>query len=384
MVNLAGIAIQPDGKSAWLQGGTFDGQVVDYLWDHGYVTPTGSCACVGMGGASLGGGHGRLEGSYGMISDNFRQLNIVLADGSPLSVNATSHSDLFWAMKGAGHNFGIVTSFEMSIYPRGPDTWHYKKYTWRSDKLVPVFTALNELHGNGSTPVNMAANFGNIFINTTITEDEPIIYWTFAYRGSAQDAAPYFASFDAIEAVFFESGDVPYPEIAHAQDVGLQDPSCGHDVVRITTSAGVQMYNITAEKRIMESFMDRIRNQPDVARAGFIIHEGYATKGVTDVSPSSSAYPFRDDHHLLYFQGNLVPGSGLEEDMFAWGVEVRDLWNLGQPGRLPDTYVNYANGYESVEEMYGHEPWRIEKLRNLKAKYDPQNRFRFYNPIIRS
>lgn len=117
MANLKDITIQSSGKSAWLGGGVYDGQVLNYLWDQGYVTTTGACDCVGMMGPGLGGGHGPLEGLYGMVSDNFRQLNVVLANGTAIRVNETSYSDLLWGMKGAGHNFGIVTSFEINIFP---------------------------------------------------------------------------------------------------------------------------------------------------------------------------------------------------------------------------------------------------------------------------
>jgi hypothetical protein len=78
----------------------------------------------------------------------------------------------------------------------------------------------------------------------------------------------------------------------------------------------------------------------------------------------------------------LVPGSTLVNEAKQWVNEVRDLWNAGQPGRKPSTYVNYASGGEPLESMYGYEPWRLQRLRALKAKYDPHNRFRFYNPIV--
>jgi len=68
-----------------------------------------------------------------------------------------------------------------------------------------------------------------------------------------------------------------------------------------------------------------------------------------------------------------------------WAREVLDEWMAGQPGRNLSTYINYSVGaeYESVESVYGREPWRLEKLRALKAKYDPYNRFRYFVPIIR-
>lgn len=60
------------------------------------------------------------------------------------------------------------------------------------------------------------------------------------------------------------------------------------------------------------------------------------------------------------------------------------IYNEGQPGRLPNVYVNYAVGGEKLEDVYGHEAWRIKKLKELKKKYDPQNKFKYYNPIVKN
>ena len=383
MANLRNISIQSTGESAWFGGGVYDGQALDYLWDQGYVTTTGACNCVGVMGPGLGGGHGPLEGVYGMVSDNLRQLNVVLANGTAIRVNETSNSDLLWGMKGAGHNFGIVTSFEINVFPRGPDTWHYHNYVWRGDKLEDLFNALNVFHGNGTTPVNMTVNFGNFQMNTTITDQEPIIWWTFAYRGTAEVAEQYLAPFNAIESVYDEFGDVPYPEISRIQGNGEDDFICQDNQVRITATAGLLVYNLTAERQIFDGFKQRVANNPTLAAGAGILHEGYSTEAVEAVNPEDSAYPFRADRHLMLVQIIVPPGnSSIEADAWEWATEVRAQWNDGQPGRPIDAYVNYANGFEPVEQWYGHEAWRLDRLRGLKAKYDPFNRFRYYNPII--
>ncbi|KAI2779941.1 FAD-binding domain-containing protein [Daldinia loculata] len=383
MKNLRNIDIQPSGKSAWFQGGVYDGQATTYLWDRGYVTTTGSCDCVGMMGPGLGGGHGRHEGAHGMISDNILQLNVVLANGSAIRVNSNKYSDLLWGMKGAGHNFGIVTSFEMNIFPRGPETWHYHNYIWQGDKLEDIFKALNIFHGNGTTPVNMAFNFGNFQMNTTITDKEPVIFWTFAYRGSAEEAEKHLTLFNAIEAVYEEYDDVSYPKISVAQGTDEDSSLCQENQIRIAATAGLEVYNVTAERLIYDGFKKRVAGNPVLVAGGNILHEGYSTEAVTAQNSDDSAYPFRADHHLMLFQ-TVVPQNNpsVEKAAWEWAIEVRDQWNEGQPGRAPNAYVNYANGFEPVEQMYGHEAWRLERLRNLKAKYDPSNRFRFYNPII--
>lgn len=98
--------------------------------------------------------------------------NVVLANGQAIGVNETSHPDLLWALKGAGHNFAIVTSVVIKLYPR--DYWYQKTYTWTQDKLETVFKALNKFHksANGTTPVRMGVNYGAIVMNTSISTTE--------------------------------------------------------------------------------------------------------------------------------------------------------------------------------------------------------------------
>lgn len=127
---------------------------------------------MGLLGPALGGGHSRYEGLYGMIMDSIVHYNIVLADGREIGVNETSHADLLWALKGAGHNFAIVTSVVKKIYP-GED-WHFHTYTWTQDKLETVFEALNTFAKsyNGTTPPKMGVNYGAIIMNQSISTTE--------------------------------------------------------------------------------------------------------------------------------------------------------------------------------------------------------------------
>ncbi|TVY17065.1 FAD-linked oxidoreductase azaG [Lachnellula arida] len=379
---LQAIDIQLDAKSAWLQGGTYGGLVVDYLWDKGYVATTGSCACIGLMGPGLGGGHGRYQGLYGLVSDNIISLNVVLADASAITVNSTSNPDLFWAMRGAGHNFGIVTSFQLQIHPRLVDTWHYHNYVWTQDKLEQVFEALNAFHGNGTTPVLMGSNAGQFAIVPNISETEAMLIWGFGYAGPAADAEKLLEPFNAISAVSEESGDVPFPEIAHLQGTGLEDATCQDGSSYAGSTLYSLVYNVTAERQIYNLFNEKIALYPEFAAGASFLHEGYSDQAVVAVDPASSAFPHRDEHHLLYFLLAMDKGSYSTDAAWQWAAEVRDIWAAGQPTRLPATYVNYALGSESLESIYGDEPWRLERLRSLKAKYDPDNRFRYYNPFV--
>ena len=103
---------------------------------------TGTCECVGFLGPALGGGHGWLQGKYGLIADQFISLNVVTADGTLKTIDAAS--DLWWAMKGAGQNFGIVTSLTVKIYEIEQDDWAIETLIFAGDKVEAVYQAANK------------------------------------------------------------------------------------------------------------------------------------------------------------------------------------------------------------------------------------------------
>jgi FAD/FMN-containing dehydrogenase len=103
---------------------------------------TGTCECVSYMGPALGGGHGWLQGHHGIIADQILTMNVVLADGTFKMID--QRSDLFWAMKGAGHNFGIVTSVTAKIYDIEHRDWAIETLVFSGDQVGEVYQAANE------------------------------------------------------------------------------------------------------------------------------------------------------------------------------------------------------------------------------------------------
>ncbi|KAF2685189.1 FAD-binding domain-containing protein [Lentithecium fluviatile CBS 122367] len=377
---LTNIKIQPNKKSAWFQGGTWGGNIIKTLWDQGFVTTTGSNECVGLMGPALGGGFGRYQGLYGLVSDNFVTLNVVLGDGRNLQVSKTSYPDLFWALKGAGHNFAIVTSAELNIYPRKIDTWHYHNYAWTQDKLETIFETLNRVQGNGTTPAKLAVNFGQVSLDPSYSKTEAIIGWTFAYMGSAAEGEMLLQPFNEIPALQSVQGDVSYEELLQVQGTGASDPTACSSSPLVGSSGLLQTWNVTSQREIYNLFNKKAVEQPDLAANARVFYECYSTLKTQAIDAASSAYPHRDEY-LVYFFATVTP-PGKEDQAHEWASQVRNLFNDSEPNRRVATYVNYATGDESLESIYGYEPWRLQKLRALKAKYDPKNAFRYYNPII--
>lgn len=106
-------------------------------------------------GPALGGGHGWLQGHYGLIADQIVSMDIVLADGSFKTID--SKSDLLWAMKGAGHNFGVVTSTTTKVYDIKHPTWAIETIIFSGDKAEAVYQAANDvIVQNGTQPPDLA------------------------------------------------------------------------------------------------------------------------------------------------------------------------------------------------------------------------------------
>lgn len=232
--------------------------------------------------------------------DNFLHLNVVLADGTAIGVNETSYPDLWWALRGAGHNFGIVTSAKLKLYPRKIDTWHYHSYWWTGDKLEAVFEAVNAFHvsDNGTTPPLAGFEAGAISMNTSVSETEASLFWSFGYAGPAEEAEALLAPFRAIEAAGEDSGDVPYPGLSNAMSNGGEEGVCFPQ--RWAGSSTVTgHYNITAQRKIYDLFNQKVAEYPELAAVSRVYNEGYATKAVGEVPFDSTAYPHRAEKHIM-------------------------------------------------------------------------------------
>lgn len=158
------VRISSDGKTATIGGGVKVKEVTDALWAaskqtgmlsfktpliwnlHLLFTVTGACECVGMLGPMLGGGFGFLQGQHGLLIDQLVEARMVLANGTAVTASETSHPDLFWTIRGAGHNFGIITEFTYKIYDVVPDsTWAYEVFMFTGDKLKALYSLTNEM-----------------------------------------------------------------------------------------------------------------------------------------------------------------------------------------------------------------------------------------------
>ena len=128
-----------------------------------------------MLGAGLGGGIGKYMGYFGLVTDNIINMTVVIADGSTITVSETSHPDLYWGMRGAGHNFGIVTQFNYKIYDQPAVDWFQVAYTYTGDKLEALSEQINLLNANGTQPKEVGEVYTIMIINEEGSKDVRIL-----------------------------------------------------------------------------------------------------------------------------------------------------------------------------------------------------------------
>ncbi|KAG8164977.1 hypothetical protein KVR01_005252 [Diaporthe batatas] len=379
MNQLQSVEIAGDGKTATIGGGALSTNVTKALWAAGKQTVTGACECTSILGPGLGGGHGWLQGRHGLVSDQFVSMNIVLADGTLTTID--SSSDLWWAMQGAGHNFGIVTSVTSKIYDVEYADWAYKSYIFTGDKFTDVYNNVNKhLFMDGNPPVDIA-NYAFLY-NDPTTSDKPLLMFYILQEGVTIVDSQYTTPFDELGPTTANAASGSYTEIPTWTAMSLDDIVC-----QDAGTAGLRFpvdlleYNVTALKNAYDIFATATEETPALNGSIFLF-EGYALQGVQAVPQESTAVSFRGDRLLvapvLVFEPD---GGALDAKAISVGQEIRDAIREGTGRDEFHAYVNYAFGTETKQEMYGYEQWRQDRLLELKDKYDPQQRFSFYAPI---
>ncbi|KAF1941720.1 FAD-binding domain-containing protein [Clathrospora elynae] len=377
MTGMNNISIVDDGHAALIGGGALTGDVISYLWSHGKQTVTSGCDCVGYVAPVLGGGHGWLQGQYGLAADQLISARMVLANGEAITVSEESNPDLFWAIRGAGHNFGVVTQLKMKIYDREPerDQWAATGFVFTHDKMEDVFTIANGWLQESERPPGMV-QYGLFMHNPEVDPVNPIVGMYIFWQGSSIPAK-YTVPLYALSPVTVNASVTDLAGVNTHISANLDGASCAKGFSRAMIPVSLTSYSLLALRKVLDTFAA----MPPEFRHSVMMLEGYPTNRVNEIPNDSTAFPNRD--------GQLLPSPVLTYpknaslDATAWeiGSKIQSALLEGNGGNL-EAYVNYARGDESMEELYGYEPWRLEKLRRLKKKYDPHGRFNFYAPIF--
>ncbi|AFM19241.1 FAD/FMN-dependent dehydrogenase [Mycolicibacterium chubuense NBB4] len=353
------IDVDPHARTATVQGGATWGQVDAATHAYGLATPSGVIASTGVGGLTLGGGHGYLSRKYGLTIDNLLEAEVVLSDGRAVTASETEHADLFWALRGGGGNFGVVTSFTFRLHPVhtvicGPTAWPVSATAdilgWFRDFLP---AADEDLYGFFATmTVPPADPFPEVFH----LQKACSIVW--CYTGDPARAEEVFAPVRRMQPAFEGIGPVPYPALQATFD-GLYPPGLQWywrgDFFRTVDDAAVQAHaEFAAELPTMHSAMHLYPIDGAVHRVG----------------QTDTAWAYRDVNFSQVIVG-VDPDPANADTVRRWATSYSDAVHRYSAG---GAYVNFMmdEGQDRVRATYGP---NYQRLTEVKRDYDPDNVF---------
>jgi FAD/FMN-containing dehydrogenase len=365
MIDLApmkGIHVDPVKQTAVAQPGLLWKDFNRATQFYGLATTGGIIGTTGIAGLTLGGGLGWLMGKYGMAVDNLLSAEVVLASGEVVTASADSHPDLYWAIRGGGGNFGIVTAFEYQLHPLGPAIFgglraypfergaeilrFYRDFTETLPDEMTMFAPLT--HAPGGSGLKIAALVAG-------------------HSGTVEEGRAAFAAVDALgEPAMDAFGPIPYSALN-----GLLDDGFPRGALNYWKSSFLRELTDHTIGILVEQFA----RCPSIMSSVVLEH---LHGQVTRIPADATAYPHRTPGHNVVIIGQWLEPSESAANI-AW---VKETYSRLEPHFGGNRYVNYMPADEeagALSEAYGVNHAR---LREIKRRYDPENLFHLNANIL--
>lgn len=216
---------------------------------------------------------------------------------------------------------------------------------------------------NATLPREMGYVYVNYMWDTNISTTEPILVLILNFAGDKEAAAPHAEPFKVLHPVSSVEGEVPYVQIAKATGTDVDDAACDRGKEYFLHAADLVTYNVSTNRAIFELFKNMTMTYPEYQESA-VMFESYSQQGLKAVDPNSTAFPNRGSNIIFALTAIYPTNPDLDQRAVEWGEQTRSLVHTGQgPEVNLEVYVNYAYGNETMESLYGYEPWRLEKLR---------------------
>jgi FAD/FMN-containing dehydrogenase len=357
------VRVDPSNGTVRVGPGCTSGDVDHATHPFGLAVPFGIVSTTGVAGLTLGGGTGYLTRKYGLTIDNLLEADVVLADGSFVTTNAQQHPDLFWALRGGGGNFGVVTSFLFQAHPvsmvfAGPVFWlardakavmsTYRDFLPTAPEELGVFVGLKTVPPMDPFPKEHWGQRACAVIG--------------AFNGSAEDGARAIAPLlDAVPPPIFNwMGQVPFPAIN-----ALFDPFF---------PKGLQWYwKGDFVKSLPAEAIDAHIAQAANAPSDLCVMHLYPIDGaVRRLAGDATAWGARDATWSMVIAG-IDPDPKQADALKTWG---RGYWKAVHPFNMEGAYVNFMMDDEAAGRVQASYGGNYARLAAVKATYDPKNFFR--------
>ena len=364
--------VDPAGRTAWVQGGALWADVDHETQAHGLATTGGIVGHTGVAGLTLGGGIGFLMRKHGLTVDNLLAAEVVTAEGSIVRASADEHPDLFWALRGGGGNFGVVTSFRFALHPVGPTVVAGPVF-WAAEDTTDVLRFYRDFAAEAPDELGSVIRLGTVPPLAAIPEDlhwRPAVAVLCCYAGAIEEGE---RAVRALRRFGTPLVDLLAPRQYAAFQGGFDD----------TVLHGWRYYwKATNLAGLSDDAIAVIADHAYAARSprsyAAMFHMGGA---VARVPHDATAYSARDVGHNIIIDAVWLPDEpNIAAAETAW---ARRFLEALQPHRAGGVYVNFLDSDDDtcrVREAYGDEIYR--RLAEVKAEYDPDNAFH-HNKNIR-
>ena len=367
---MRGVRVDPTQRTAWVQGGALWGDVDHETQLHGLATTGGIVSHTGVAGLTLGGGVGWLMRKHGLTVDNLLAADIVTANGEFLRASNDDHPDLFWALRGGGGNFGVVTAFEFRLHSVGP-TVLAGPILWDASDTAEVLRFYRDFVRDAPDELGTVVRFGTAPPFSVIPEDlhwRPVLMVGTCYAGPIEDAERTIRPLRAFRTPLLDLvGPSPY--------VGFQS------AIDSTVLHGWNYYwKSTHLPELGDDLIDVLAENAFSCSSPRSYAALFHLKGaVSRVAAGGTAFGNRQASHAITLDAVWRPGEDFGERDTAWAKRF-----FAALGRFREgVYVNFLGADEHpdrVREAYGDTIY--DRLVDVKTTYDPDNIFH-HNQNIR-
>jgi FAD/FMN-containing dehydrogenase len=357
---MKGIRVDPAARLATVQGGCTWGDVDHATHAFGLAAAGGVVSTTGVGGLTLGGGLGHLTRSCGLSIDNLVSADVVLADGSFVTASADENEDLFWAIRGGGGNFGVVTSFTFKLHP--VHTHIAGATLWPLEHAAGVIRKYADLLADAPDEVTGVYAYlvvppGPPFPEELHLKNMCGIVW--CHRGTQEEADADLADIRSFGPPAFDHvGPVPHPALNSMFDgiafAGNHNTWRGDFIRELSDEA-------------IATHVEHGANVPNIFSSMHL----YPVDGVASrVGPDETAWNYRDAKwSSVIFAAD--PDPAKKDDIRSW---VIDYFEAVHPFSAGGSYINFVadEGPDRVKTSYGD---NYARLADMKKRYDPDNFF---------
>jgi FAD/FMN-containing dehydrogenase len=348
------VTVDREAQRATAQGGALLGDLDTAALEQGLVTTAGVVSHTGCGGLTLGGGYGRLNRKYGLTIDNVVGADIVTPDGNIRTISAEQEPDLFWAIRGGGGNFGVVTAFEYQLHPFDRNVFS-GLIVWPREQAREVLDFYGDWYSGLSDELYVGPTLA------TLPDGTGVIVMDVVYAGDPEAGEREVAPLRAIGTPIDDGVTVQDYMVMQTKD----DAAFGHGVRSYVKNGMVR--EITPE--LIDVMLDAWVADPRLA-----MFSHTAGGAVSRVGELDTAFPHRNAETML-----LVGGGWMDPAMDEEAIAIsREWWSRLEPfsGGYYDNIE--FEGDDRAVQNYGP---AYERLSRIKAEFDPMNLFRLNNNV---